>query len=74
MLDQIDGEVDIHRPLGRRTDDLSLAHRVMPVAEREQRAGNFHAEIDGVAGADFGTIHVAAEGIGNDRGTHFAAR
>jgi hypothetical protein len=33
----------------------------VPIAERQERAGNAHAEIYGVAGANLGTIHVPAE-------------
>src|SRR5947209_7207234 len=73
-FDQVDGQVDVHRSLDRRADDLALAHRVVPVAERQQRARHVHAEVNRVAGAHLGAIHVAAEEIRNDRGAHLLSR
>ena len=74
MLDQVDRQLDVHRAFDRRAHDLALAHRVVAVAEREQRTRDAHAEVNRVAGADLGAVHVAAEGVGNDRRARFAVR
>ena len=54
----------VHRALDRDAADLTLAHRVMAVTEREEGALDVDAEIDGRPGAGFRGIHVAAECFG----------
>src|SRR5207237_1029192 len=66
MLEELDRQLHVHRAFHGRSDDLAFAHPEMAVAERKERAGNAHAEIDGVAGADLGTVHVAPEIVGHD--------
>src|SRR5207249_1993705 len=56
------------------THDLTLAHRVVAVAEGKQRARHVDAQENGIARADLGAVHVPAEVPGDDRRSHLATR
>ena len=65
-LDHVDGEERVHRTLDSHAADLAFAHRVVAVANREQRAVDVDAEVDGGPGAGLGGVHVAAERLGHE--------
>ena len=54
--------------------DLTLAHRVMTIAYREQRARHIDPEIDRRACLGLWGVHVAAERLGHQHVAGFACR
>ncbi len=66
-LDQIDLQTHPERYLDAGTGNFTIALRSVAIAEKQQRAGNVHRQVEGVTRTRFGRIHVAAELAGHNR-------
>ena len=62
-LDELDRQERVHGALHGDAADLALAHGVVPVADREERALDVDAEVNRGPGSRFGRVHVPAKGL-----------
>jgi hypothetical protein len=72
-FNEIDNESSGHRALYGRAAGLALALPVVPVADREHRPLDVDAEEDGRAGMHLRSVHIAAEPVRHEGGTHLSS-
>src|SRR5579864_1495063 len=71
-FDDVDRNARMQRNFDGGAGNFSVAHSGMSIAHIKQRSGNVHRQIQGIAGAGFGGVHVAAELCRYDRAARLA--